>query len=573
MSRHFWRARDREAGFSFVELLVTIIIAGIAFAALVPVFVGAQQVASGEQQRNAALGLAQDKLEKIRGLDYDLIDQDDLTSNSIPNAQFGSTVSWATGGGGTRDYTVTYQVDLLPEGSTEGTESYKQVTITVAWTGNPKPVKPVVLSTMVSKQYAGPQIARFEVGPDNILREETGGWSIVSGPVVLDAYLVSEDILSMNQEAAEEDRGYVEFTITPMAGTAMVSQKVTVPVGSTGAEKGHYTFQWDNSAAPSGVYIFQAVAVAGFGSRTQGMPVSIAFNYYNGAPPPPTGLAVSSVGDGVVNLVWNTPSTGYVDHYEVWRSTDGVAFAKLADAPSESYEDLSVTNDTTYYYKVKTVDDKGLAGLLSEAVSATPNVSGDSVAPSVPTLLTATADPGQPTVHLTWGASIDGGTPPSGLSGYVIERGSSATGPWTVLQSAYGDVFYDDIAAGWSATWYYRVRAVDLVGNASANATVGPVTTVPIVYRDITVTNNSGADVYVWVQNAAFLTWYATDGSELSTRPASGERVKKGKAVTWTSVPGGIYNVYYSATSTWPSTFLKTEAVNASAGNGTTSYP
>ena len=72
MSRHFWRACDREAGFSFVELLVTIIIAGIAFAALVPVFVGAQQVASGEQQRNAALGLAQDKLEKIRGLDYDL---------------------------------------------------------------------------------------------------------------------------------------------------------------------------------------------------------------------------------------------------------------------------------------------------------------------------------------------------------------------------------------------------------------------------------------------------------------------------------------------------------------------
>ena len=47
MSRHFWRACDREAGFSFVELLVTIIIAGIAFAALVPVFVGAQQTASG----------------------------------------------------------------------------------------------------------------------------------------------------------------------------------------------------------------------------------------------------------------------------------------------------------------------------------------------------------------------------------------------------------------------------------------------------------------------------------------------------------------------------------------------
>jgi predicted phage tail protein len=357
-----------------------------------------------------------------------------------------------------------------------------------------------------------------------------------------------------------------------MAGTAMVSQKVTAPVGSTGPDKGHYTFQWDNSGAPSGVYIFQAVAVAGFGSRTQGMPVSIALNYYNGAPPPPTGLTVSSVGNNVVNLVWSTPSTGYVDHYEVWRSLDGVSFTNLADAASESYMDPTVTNGTTYYYKVKTVDDDGLAGLLSEAVSATPNESGDSVAPSVPTSLVATADPSQPTVHLAWGESIDGGTPATGLSGYVIERGPNGAGPWTVLQGAYGDVVYDDIAAGWSTTWYYRVRAVDDVGNASAYATVGPVTTVPIIYRDITVTNNSGADVYVWVQNAATLTWYATDGAEL-TWPVSGERVKKGKAVTWSSVPGGIYNVYYSSTSAWPVTFLKTEAVNASAGNGTTSYP
>src|SRR5665647_2497755 len=37
------RARHDARGFSFVELLVTIIIAGIAFAALVPVFVQAAQ--------------------------------------------------------------------------------------------------------------------------------------------------------------------------------------------------------------------------------------------------------------------------------------------------------------------------------------------------------------------------------------------------------------------------------------------------------------------------------------------------------------------------------------------------
>jgi type II secretory pathway pseudopilin PulG len=571
MSRHYKRACGRAAGFTFVELLVTIIIAGIAFAALVPVFVGAQQAASGEQQRNAALGLAQDKLEKIRGLDYDLIDQTDLSANTIPNAQFGTTVIWPTGGGGTRTYNVAYQVDLMPEGSALGVESYKQVTVTVSWTGNPKPVKPVVLSTMVSKQYAGPQIVRFEVGPDSILQETLGSWSIVSGPVTLDAYIANEDILSMNQAASEENRGYVEFTVTPMNGDTVASQKVTVPVG-TGTDASHYTFTWDNSQASDGVYIFQAVAVAGFGSRTQGMPVSIALNYSNHAPDPPTDLHVTSVGDGVVILGWVRPAVGDVSHYEVLRSDDGGAtYTMISDAPSESYQDDTVSNGTTYYYKVRTVDNEGLVGPSTAPITATPNVTGDSEAPTVPAPLMATADAGQPTVHLSWAASTDTG---SGLAGYIIERSpTGAPGSWTTLQSGYGDVFYNDTTAGWSTTWFYQVRAVDLVGNSSAGAGAGPVTTVAIIYRSLAVTNSSTVQTYVWIQNVALLTWYSTDGTEYTSRPASGEWVKKGKTVTWSNLPSGLYNVYYSATSSWPGIFLKTEAVDASAGDGASAYP
>ena len=91
MSRHFRRACERGAGFSFVELLVTIIIAGIAFAAMVPVFVGAQQAASGDLMRNAALQLAQDKLEKVRGLDYDLIEPDGADQQHHPQRPFGTS--------------------------------------------------------------------------------------------------------------------------------------------------------------------------------------------------------------------------------------------------------------------------------------------------------------------------------------------------------------------------------------------------------------------------------------------------------------------------------------------------
>ena len=67
---------------------------------------------------------------------------------------------------------------------------------------------------MVSQQYAGPQIIRFDVGPDGVLKEENGSTSIIGGPLVLDAYLAPEDILSMNQAASEANRGYIAFTVT-----------------------------------------------------------------------------------------------------------------------------------------------------------------------------------------------------------------------------------------------------------------------------------------------------------------------------------------------------------------------
>ena len=109
--------------------------------------------------------------------------------------------------------------------------------------------------------------------------------------------------------------------------------------------------------------------MAGFGSRTQGVPVSIAFNYNNHAPAAADGPGASrSVDSGVVNLGW----TDAVHRRR--RSLRGLAFrpttstfAKLADdAITRPYKDLAVTNGTTYYYKVRTVDTEGFGGLLHE---------------------------------------------------------------------------------------------------------------------------------------------------------------------------------------------------------------
>lgn len=578
MKGHTQRHGRRDVGFSFVELLVTIIIAGIAFAALVPVFVGAQKASSGDLVRNAALQLAQDKLEKIRGLDYDLIEQAALTNNTLPNNMFGTDVTWATGGGGERQFTVAYNVDLIDKagnpGAADGSESYKQVTVTVSWPAPPSPVKPVVLSTMVSKQYAGPQIIKVDLGPPDVLDIDptTNTTTIVSGPLEIDAYIAPEDILSMNQAAAEAERGYVLFTVAPLNGAAVASQKVTQPVDS--AEPAHYRFSWDNLSAPNGVYVIHVVAVAGAGSRIQGMPWSLALEFVNSLPPAPTNLAALP-GDGSVVLTWTTAATGGVERYEVYRSTDGVSFEHIGDATTTtSYTDTAVTNGTTYYYKVRTVDTSGATGPFTTAVTATPGVTTDTTPPSVPEPLTATVVAGQPTVHLEWAASTDTGSPASGLAGYIVERQKSGTATWETLQALYEDTTYDDTAAGWSTTWTYRVRAIDLAGNQSGNATAGPVTTGAMVLRQIVVMNNTSSNqVYVWVQNVATGQWYTTAGVGSTTLPSS-TTVGKHSSATWSNLPGGQYNVYFMKKKTWDmANLLKSQVVDIGSGNGTATLP
>ncbi|MEI7902015.1 MAG: prepilin-type N-terminal cleavage/methylation domain-containing protein [bacterium] len=136
------RARRDARGFSFVELLVTIIIAGIAFAAIVPLFVLAQSKGAGDTARNVALNLAQDRVEKIRQLDYDLITESNLNDASFQEtqsgeAQFGA-VAKVAGGHGDKEYYLTYSVVFVggtKDGvhaanytSGDGTENYKMVT-------------------------------------------------------------------------------------------------------------------------------------------------------------------------------------------------------------------------------------------------------------------------------------------------------------------------------------------------------------------------------------------------------------------------------------------------------------
>jgi prepilin-type N-terminal cleavage/methylation domain-containing protein len=124
MRRH---AQGSRAGFSMVELLVTIVLAGIIFAAMVPLFVNALGETSREAQRNDADVIAQDRIEQVRLLSYaDLQPELDKLNNppspAFGDHHFGTTYTPL----GQRPYHVAYVVARVPS-----QPDFYKVTVTV----------------------------------------------------------------------------------------------------------------------------------------------------------------------------------------------------------------------------------------------------------------------------------------------------------------------------------------------------------------------------------------------------------------------------------------------------------
>jgi prepilin-type N-terminal cleavage/methylation domain-containing protein len=115
-----WRAR--AAGFSMIELLVTVLLAGIIFAAMVPVFAGALKKTSEDNFRVTATNIAQDRVEKIRTLDFIDITEGNLNNPAFADNEFGTSFVTVNG----KSYNVeSYVVTPAPK--------YKTITVTVSW--------------------------------------------------------------------------------------------------------------------------------------------------------------------------------------------------------------------------------------------------------------------------------------------------------------------------------------------------------------------------------------------------------------------------------------------------------
>ena len=181
-----------------------------------------------------------------------------------------------------------------------------------------------------------------------------------------------------------------------------------------------------------------------------------------------------------VRLTWTNTALNATG-LTVQRATDaaftqGLVNVKLAGTNVTTYDDSTVAQNVTYYYRVVAANTVGssVAGYPQMTVTSISNVVTAGPPMDPPSNLAGTqAARGQPVV-LTWkDNSPNVPNPPNFNSenNFVVQRATSSTGSWSTLATlAANSVTYAD-SSGLknTTTYFYRVQATNIFGGTTSN--------------------------------------------------------------------------------------------------------
>ncbi len=198
--------------------------------------------------------------------------------------------------------------------------------------------------------------------------------------------------LSVSPDTADENNFVISWdkpTVTegnpPVAGyyysiNASPTLNNITYIASTAS---HVELPASSYATKQGANIVYVLSVneAGNFSLEEAYIAQATFNCQTAAPPIPVSVSISDTTNRAYNIYslttkWSA-GTGQnqtsFDHYTIERSTDAVNYSELATTTSTAYIDASsLNNSTTYYYRIKAVDDAGSTSAVSTVVFKTP---------------------------------------------------------------------------------------------------------------------------------------------------------------------------------------------------------
>jgi len=141
-----------------------------------------------------------------------------------------------------------------------------------------------------------------------------------------------------------------------------------------------------------------------------------AVNVVSGTPPPPpppdttppnapTSLFAAAA-DATVTLDWADSTAGDLGNYVVQRRVGAAAFATIASPTTSAFTDTTVTNGTTYDYRVMAVDITGNVSTASAVVTASPVAPPPVVGPATRHVAIANYTFGPTTITVNTGDTV-----------------------------------------------------------------------------------------------------------------------------------------------------------------------
>ncbi len=242
-----------------------------------------------------------------------------------------------------------------------------------------------------------------------------------------------------------------------------------------------------------------------------------ALNLVPGSNLPPgavSTLVARATSQSAINLTWALPA-GTVASLNVERAASSAGpFAVISTLAGNvtTYSDTALTANLNYSYRIKAVNSFG-----SSPYSVVASAMTLPFPPANPSGLTALASSATQ-INLTWADnSLD-------ETGFIIERASSVSGPFTVLLTTAPNIkTYSDTGLAASTTFYYRVAATNAGGKSAYTSTASAATAAAVVG-----TPAAPASVSAMATSAAQVTVTWTDSSTTET----GFKVERALAAT-----------------------------------------
>jgi autotransporter-associated beta strand protein len=302
------------------------------------------------------------------------------------------------------------------------------------------------------------------------------------------------------------------------------------------ASKGWQTVAWSGGLVDSRISLYQF-----YGSVLSNQcdaDVGYGTNLGQWSPTTPLGLAASATNSQSISISWNT--TYVTTSYTLDRATSSSGpWTPVYTGSTPSYTNSGLASGTTYYYKV-CANNGGGSSAFSSAVSAT-TPSG------VPTGLAGTAT-GPQAISLSWNSV-------TGATSYILDRGTTSSGPWTQIYSG-STASYPDSGLQFGTTYYYKVCSS---GSGGTSAFCSPVAAATLsgVPTGLKGTATGPQSISV--------TWNTVSGVTTYTLQSA------------TSASGPWTQIYSGSTASYPNSGLQSGSkyyyeVNSSTSTGSSAY-